>query len=281
MSDIASRQHGRIDWLTRTDLEPKMRQVCEYLDRATRKCREAWWSAERIARDLGEGFSVATVRVILRKLTLRGLIAVVVDYGLKTRRAIVLLWRKAAEPVVGHAPTSDVMKYEVTQAADPAAIAQAHAEGAMRDDLRRVRREDVPANAAPAAAAEAAPPVPSRGGDAEARKATPEEKAELISEALKVKGATRPKVWLLATNVGISVLLPCVRWAAAKGKGWRWVEAVAPAWKQEGVPEDAMSPPARERSQAEIIAELFGPGGKYAESTFDMTPYLGLRLHDD
>lgn len=279
MSDIASRQYGRIDWLTRTDLEPKMRQVCEYLDRAPRKCREAWWSAERIARDLGEGFSVATVRVILRKLTLRGLIAVVVDYGLRTRRAIVLLWRKAAEPVVGHAPTSDVMKYEVTQAADPAAIAQAHAEGAMRDDLRRVRREDVP-TAAPAAVAEAAPPVPSRGGDAEARKATPEEVGELMEAAAKVEGSTPDKARTLARLCTLTVVLAAARRAAAKGMGWGWVVQTAKAWRAEGVPDYARADAPRERSQAEIIAELFGPGGKYAEPTIDLTPYLGIRLHD-
>lgn len=263
MSDIASRQYGRIDWLTRTDLEPKMRQVCEYLDRAPRKCREAWWSAERIARDLGEGFSVATVRVILRKLTLRGLIAVVVDYGLRTRRAIVLLWRKAAEP----APHPEPAPQEAPQMET------------VRDDLRRVRREDVQP-AAPAAVAEAAPPVPSRGGDAEARKATPEEVGELMEAAAKVEGSTPEKARTLARLCTLTVVLAAARRAAAKGMGWGWVVQTAKAWRAEGVPDYARADAPRERTQAEIIAELFGPGGKYAEPTIDLTPYLGIRLHD-
>lgn len=149
----------------------------------------------------------------------------------------------------------------------------------MRDDLRRVRRPSVPP-AAPAAVAEA-PAEATRAGDAEARKATPEEVRELIEAAAKVPGGTPEKARSLAKSCTLSVVKAAAAQAAAKGKGWGWVVRTAQAWRVEGVPDHARPDAPGGRSLEEIARSLFGPGGKYSVPTFDMTPYQHLRLRDD
>lgn len=206
----------KIDWTMRDDLRPITRLVAEYLDRLRRSLTEAWWSAERIAKDLG--LSVSSIRSALTELSLKGLVEIVRDYSLKTRRAIRLLWR-----VESPAPAVEAVEPE------PDEGAMNHAE-----PVRDVRRP----SPSPAAAAPAEVDAPGERDEA-ARKATQEEVAGLLNDAAKVPGSTPEKAKALARVATLSVVRAAAKYAAKAGKGWAWVSVVAPAWRTEGVPDYA------------------------------------------
>lgn len=252
MNSTAYLPARQIDWITRVDLSTVARLVADVIDRAPRNAPEAWWGNARIADAIG--YSVRTVQAAIRELKDKGLVAIVRDYSLKTRRRIVLLWRKPAEQ-----PTTPEPQPEPTEGA------MAH----VPADLRlRVEPEPIRPAAAPAPQVDAA-----RGRDeapaAEGRKATPEEVERVVSEAAKVPGSTRAKAVRLAKACRLSTVEAAVRRAIDRGMGWGWVTATARAWAVEGVPGYAAEEEPAE-SQADAIMRLFGPGGAYAEPKVDM-----------
>lgn len=208
----------RIDWSTRTDLSVGARHVAAILDRTGRFFSSSWFSAGRIADALG--MAVSTVRLKLRELELRGLVSIVKDYGLKTRRRVVLLWREQPQP-------------------------QTDNEGAVSHDPP-----------APIVHAERAPdPSPPQGGQASA-----EEVAAILKQASSLGNPSRRWVSDSCQAYGARVVAQAVAYAVRKGKRrFGWAVEAAKAWAVEGVPEYALSEAERVESEVAAIFAAFGP----------------------
>jgi hypothetical protein len=85
------------DFLTFTEISMGPRNLAMVLNRAPKQFTDAVWGNQRLADALG--VCVSTVERYLSKLEAAGLIQIVKDYALATRRRIVLLWRKPAVEV--------------------------------------------------------------------------------------------------------------------------------------------------------------------------------------
>jgi DNA-binding Lrp family transcriptional regulator len=216
-------------------LSTTARDVAEVLNTAPSKYGECWLSTERIAELIGK--SVATVLKKLRELELKGLIARVVDYGLKTRRRIVLLWREQPNPE----PVEETMSH-AGEPTDAPGVAP-HAEAPRAQEPRETPQ-------------------------ASPRKATAEEVDALVKRASKLGSPSRRWVTDVARKYGVRLTSKAVDHAVAKGKTrFGWVCEAVKAWTAEGVPTHLEDDADVDRrishwdKQAEDIRRIFGPGG--------------------
>lgn len=223
----------KIAWTYRTDLSDGARQVAQAIDDLTPTMHpECWCGNERIAALLKR--SLAWVQSKLRELELKGLITRVADYALATRRRIVLLWRKPAEPITPE-PEEEHMNHAPVVASEPARVAP---------DERHEGEQDAP--------------------KAEGRKATPEEVASLVRQAAKLGNPSRRWVLDVARKYGYRNVAKAVDRAVETGKRrFGWVLSAVEAWAQNGMPEWLVSDDDRRAESAAQAYEVFGPGGEY------------------
>lgn len=112
-------KQSQVEWFSLTELSPIARLVAELLDETKRRFRECWLTNRRIASVLN--ISLASVQRALKELSLKGFVSVVVNYGLRARRAIQLLWRTPAVAPVEAAHAADVPAddYQVCRGREP------------------------------------------------------------------------------------------------------------------------------------------------------------------
>lgn len=217
--------------------------VFEYLKSTARKLSELWESAATIAAKLG--YSRRTVQDAIKRLVEAGLLAIRTDYGLNTRRAIVMLWRvEARQPSESQAKPSE--SDHVLHRAECAVAPVARPEPAAETEAQR-------APEAPEAVAdqlEAVEVIKTTG-----RKATTEEVAKLIDDASRLRGADPKSVKRLCRLHTYSVVRAAVSHALANGKHtWVWVVKCAVSWAEQGIPEYAK--PKRIATAEEIRATI-------------------------
>jgi hypothetical protein len=91
------------------DLNFTERAILGFIDRRTPNGKDCWMAAETIGKAIGR--SARTVQAALTRFKRLRIIRTVTNYALRTRRAIILLWRRpAASPLIvnaeigGHCP---------------------------------------------------------------------------------------------------------------------------------------------------------------------------------
>ena len=219
------------------DLPPAALRVLDYLEKRTRGLTEWWESAATIAAKLSRFKAIAerTVQAALKALREAGLIDYATNYGLKTRRAIVMLWRVNAQPSesVSQPSESQAKSSESAHAVDRAEPdADPLPKAASRAEAEAPREPEAPEAAA----------VPVEAGEVTktGRKATPEEVAKLIEDARRLRGSDPASVKALCKLHTFSVVRAAVSFALANGKQtWVWAMKAAAGWSREGVPDYA------------------------------------------
>lgn len=86
----------RFDFVSQTALSPTARLVAAVLDRTRREHGECWLANKTLAGKIGR--SVRTVQLALKELAKAKLIEIARAYWLRSRRRILLLWRRDALP---------------------------------------------------------------------------------------------------------------------------------------------------------------------------------------
>lgn len=223
------------------------------LDTAPSSYTECWLGNERIASLLGR--SVGWVQAMLRELEVKGLIHRVADYALATRRRIVLLWRRPAEPTTTPEPEEEHMTHAVVTP-EPARVAS--------DE----HREGVPHQAA-----------------TPGRTATPEEVAALVRRASQLGNPSKRWVLDVARKYGYRNVAKAVDRAVEKGKRrFGWVLSAVEGWAQNGMPDYLLDDDDRRAESVAQVHEIFGPGGalEWKPKASEFTPaVIPIRVQDE
>jgi len=208
-----------------------VKSVFEYLKSLPRKFSEWWKSAATIAAELG--YSKRAVQEAIKALIELGYVAYRTDYGLKTRRAIVMLWRVEAQPSESVSQPSE-SQAKSSESAHVAAVAEPDVDAVSQVSPRAEAPREPEATKAVAATLEAVE-VTKTG-----RKATAEEVAKLIEDARRLHGGDPELVKELARAHGLGTVQAAVKHALSKGvKSIGWVCKALPNWSRNGIPEYA------------------------------------------
>jgi hypothetical protein len=232
-----------IEGLTQTD-----RLIALALDRHTRLGHDCWCATATIARWVNR--SVSTVRAALARLRASGLVRVVRNYMLRSRRAIVLLWREPeasaqsaerALPESDLAPNSSVLPHRelgTSVAAPP------HPPCIELNEVRSEVSSAAGANAPPSRAVPSLHPECAETGDAS---------RSVVTEAERLFGnGAAARARALVKRYGTEWVQRALDRAArlrARGRAvvWGYVATCLFHWSEEGgPPPEAVAQPPRD-----------------------------------
>lgn len=223
---IANRSQG-LDWNT-LDVSPLCRCFIAELDKVPTKFRECWTTAEKLALRLK--VSVRSIARAQSEAVAKGLVSVVRNYGLRARRALLLLWRSPAP-----APVPAV---EVASAPDyaPAPVAQQKAPGPVAVDPPQPERPRE---------------TPRRPSGPKVREATGQERQLVLKAEAKYGPAMSYPVLLAVDRFGCYWVSMAIEQSRA-GVRWAYTLKMLEGWQSKG------GPPKKAEEQSEDRWERLG-----------------------